>query len=206
LWRVGRSRSVLWAALAAVAIAACFLLLPSDQLITRFAELSSPTELTNDGRLQLWRESIGLYRAFPIFGCGVGTFETAFLRYKAVAPAATADYAHNDYLQFLIELGAVGFVIGAVLFIAVIRRTAAALSHRYDPDTRLLAAGCLASLAAIGLHSLVDFNLHVPANATALAWIAALGASLQQAVRAPVAKPAAGLPQIIDITTEPPAR
>ena len=43
--------------------------------------------------------------------------------------------------------------------------------------------GLLASLLAIGLHSLVDFNLYIPANALTLAWLAGVAVSpaLQQA-------------------------
>ena len=178
--RLGSGRSLLLAALAGAALIGAFvLLLPSDQLISRFGLLSTTEQLTGDTRLHLWRESLHLYRAFPVFGCGLGGFESAFLRYKVVAPLGTADYAHNDYLQLLIELGAVGFAIGAVLFTAIVTRAIRANSRRYDPDTRYLAIGCIGAFTAIGLHSLVDFNLYVPANATALAWIAGLAASLQ---------------------------
>jgi hypothetical protein len=33
------------------------------------------------------------------------------------------------------------------------------------------------ALLAIGLHSLVDFNLYIPANALAVAWLAGLAVS-----------------------------
>ena len=35
-----------------------------------------------------------------------------------------------------------------------------------------LAVGLIGSFVAIGLHSIVDFNLYIPANALALAWLA----------------------------------
>jgi hypothetical protein len=40
-----------------------------------------------------------------------------------------------------------------------------------DPGNRWLAIACIGSFAAIGLHSFVDFNLYIPANALLLAWI-----------------------------------
>jgi O-antigen ligase len=200
--RVGRRSILLWTGGAVAVVLVCFLLLPSDQLISRFGDLSNRATLTSEARVQLWSESLGLYRAYPILGCGLGTFEMAFLRFKSVAPGFTVDYAHNDYLQFLIELGAAGFLIGAILIGAAISRMAGALARRYDPDTRLLAAACLGAFAAIGLHSLVDFNLYVPANAMALAWIAGLGSGLRESAKIARRKAVAGLPQVIDVVAE----
>ena len=42
---------------------------------------------------------------------------------------------------------------------------------------RALAVGLVGALLAIGLHSLVDFNLYIPANALAVAWLAGLAVS-----------------------------
>ncbi len=37
--------------------------------------------------------------------------------------------------------------------------------------------GVIGSIVAIGLHSLVDFNMYIPANAMTLAWIVGLGSA-----------------------------
>jgi len=37
-----------------------------------------------------------------------------------------------------------------------------------------LAIGCLASMIAMLLHSLVDFNMYVPANGMVFAWVAGI--------------------------------
>jgi O-antigen ligase len=86
------------------------------------------------------------------------------------------DYAHNDYLQFFAELGAAGFVIGLVLLGSIARRAA-----RTTDDTsgiRWVGLACLGSLTAIAVHSAMDFNLYVPANAAILAWICGLATGL----------------------------
>jgi len=44
-----------------------------------------------------------------------------------------------------------------------------------DEDRRLLVIACAGALVAMLLHSLVDFNTHIPANAMTLAWIGAVG-------------------------------
>jgi hypothetical protein len=47
-----------------------------------------------------------------------------------------------------------------------------------DPEKRYFAVACAGALAAILLHSTVDFNLYIPANAMVLMWIAGMTAGL----------------------------
>src|SRR5213076_689076 len=53
-----------------------------------------------------------------------------------------------------------------------------ASTKAYDWNTRALGWGCTGAMAAIGLHSVGDFNMHIPANALLLAWIAGMAAAL----------------------------
>jgi O-antigen ligase len=162
---------------AALALAG-FVFLPPDRLILRFAQLVS-TDPTGGGRAQLWAETIPLIRAYPVFGCGLGGYETAFWRFKVSGPLLTDDFAHNDYLQLLAELGLVGFAIGATLAFSVVRMAVRRAVGSRDPGTRYFAVACAGALAAILLHSLADFNLYIPANAMLLAWIAGMTAGLR---------------------------
>jgi O-antigen ligase len=154
-----------------------FVFLPPDKLIARFAQLVSAGE--DGGRAQLWAETIPLIRAYPVFGCGLGGYETAFMRFKAFEPLVTDDFAHNDYLQLLAELGLVGFAIGATLAFSMVRTAVQKALTSPDPGTRYFAVACAGALAAILMHSLADFNLYIPANAMLLAWIAGMTAGLR---------------------------
>jgi O-antigen ligase len=176
-WRGNGWRSAGLAAVLAGGLAACFVFLPSDALIARFAD--SRDDLTAKGRTLLWRESLALVKRFPVFGCGLGGYESAFLRYKVSVPMVSDDHAHNDYLQFLIELGAVGFAMGAVLVGSVVRRAWRAAARGANAENRYLGIACIGAFAAIGLHSLVDFNLYIPANAMLLAWISGVAVAIE---------------------------
>jgi O-antigen ligase len=120
-----------------------------------------------------------LIRAYPFFGCGLGGYETAFWRFKVSGVLVTDDFAHNDYLQLLAELGLVGFAIGATLAFSVVRMAVRRAVRSADPGARYFAVACAGALAAILLHSLADFNLYIPANAMLLAWIAGMTAGLR---------------------------
>ncbi len=56
-------------------------------------------------------------------GTGLGGFESAFLKYKLAEGEFIVDYAHNDYLQGLAELGIVGFTIAALFIGSVAVRS-----------------------------------------------------------------------------------
>ncbi len=139
-------------------------------LIQRLAEHSS------SGRTAIWRNTLDLIAAYPVVGCGLGGYESAMLRFKTTVLMNDLDYAHNDYLQFLGELGVLGFLIGAVFLCALLVRAVRAAGPGLR--ARWMGVGCAGALSAILAHSFFDFNLYVPANAIILAWIAGLAAGL----------------------------
>ncbi len=152
--------------------------LSSRQLILRFAELTATKQISQDERAHIWRDTLHVIAAYPITGCGLGAYERGLYRFKTVAPVNTVDYAHNDYLQILAELGIPGFLLFAAFLVWILRRALAAISLPRTAPSWELAVGILASLLALGLHSLADFNLYIPANALALAWLAGIVSSL----------------------------
>lgn len=159
-------------------IVLAFVFLPSDPLIARLAELSSADEVSDQDRLQVWKETLGLIREFPIVGSGLGTYESVFLKHKQVGEMMRDNYAHNDYLQGLAELGLLGFSLVAACLGLTLMKTASAISAAASPSVRYLAVACLGSIAAILLHSVVDFNLYVEPNAMLLSWVSGIGVSL----------------------------
>ena len=154
-----------------------FVLLPSDPLIARYAQLAPADAISSDMRTGMWRDTLGLIKAFPLFGCGLGAYESCFPRYQTVAPMYTIDFAHNDYLQYLSELGALAFLAGLLFLLGVFRQAIRAGMEEPSTDRRYLSLACAGSFVAIFLHSFVDFNLYIPSNAMLLAWIAGIAAT-----------------------------
>lgn len=168
-----------WAALTGVAVAVLlvFTLLPTARLASGYADFFSQTPSTVEGRAPIWSESRQLLADYPIVGTGLGTFGIGFLKYQNSAVDYDYPFAHNDYLQSASELGILGLLMfGALLATALATAVRAGCSE--DWNTRLLGLGCTGALAAIGIHSLVDFNLYIPANALILSWIVGITISL----------------------------
>src|SRR5581483_8716456 len=152
-------RRLLPIATVAVIVALGFVFLPTDPLIARFSDLARTDDISADTRAQIWRESIGIIKAFPVFGCGLGGYESVFMRFKTVAPMFTVDYAHNDYLQILVEMGPIAFAAGVFFAIRLLAATIRRALYARSTDERFLMVGCTGSLVAMLLHSFVDFNL-----------------------------------------------
>ena len=112
------------------------------------------------------------------FGTGLGGYASTFTKFNTSQFTLVQDYAHNDYLQFLAEMGGIGFLIAAAFFLWILTRSVRAAMWHPDHDSRWLGVACSAALVAILLHSFVDFNLYVPANATVLAWISGVASIL----------------------------
>jgi O-antigen ligase len=167
----GPKRWVLSAGIGTAVVLAFALLMPS-RLISRFADLAG----NDENRIAVWRETLVLIKAYPLFGCGLGGYESAFVQFQHSAPLVNQDYAHNDYLQYLAELGIVGFVLALAPAIMIVKALIRSLLQP-NSDARWLSLGCASSVFGIILHSLADFNLYVPANMLVLAWILAMSAT-----------------------------
>jgi O-antigen ligase len=122
-------------------------------------------------RKNLTLDSLRMWRAHPVLGVGLGNFEIAYPRYQSFPSDMWIHYAHDDYVEAVAETGLVGAVLillALTLFLRQAFRRRGRPLHSQNDWIRLGAAlGCCGLL----VHSFLDFNLHVPANA---AWFAVL--------------------------------
>jgi O-antigen ligase len=142
-------------------------------------KLAQRLEQTTTREVQVREEpaahTLGMIKAYPVFGAGPGTFYVAFEAYRPETVVDYYDYAHNDYAQFASESGLLGF---GILGLFVILSLAAALRaqwQRRDPLMRGISFACIMGVTAILIHSSVDFNLQIPANAVYFIVLLALG-------------------------------
>lgn len=161
-----------WSIPAAAALAIA-LLLPPKELMARFAELDLP----QDSRARMWSDTTRLVRESAWLGVGVGAFEQGLYRYKTSMPLNRVDFAHNDYLQIVVEMGWVGAALAGAVAVWVFAKAGAIVLWLPASSNWEFAVGLLAALLTLAVHSFADFNLYLPANALALAWLAGLAVS-----------------------------
>jgi len=134
------------------------------QVLQRFSTLQS-LEASERKRTSMRHDTWRIFLEHPWTGTGLGTLQTVFPRYETLYDGKIVNHTHNDYLEALAETGIAGGLCCvwflAALFIDPLRRLLL-------PGDSFAAAFRLAGLlGCIGflVHSLVDFNLHIPANA-----------------------------------------
>lgn len=141
---------------------------------TGVARPSASREESLEERLVAARYALAMVNERPWLGFGGGTFYTAFPRFKGEHPLGFYDHAHNDYVEVASDTGLLGLALLLALALSAFCRTLRALGDHSPPLTRGMAAGVLMAIMSMGIHSVVDFNLQVPANALSFAVVLAL--------------------------------
>lgn len=110
----------------------------------------------------------GAWTFWPL-GSGWGTFGAVYPRFQPPSIVGSAGYAHQDYAQILFEGGIFGVVLMvAFAWLAVTRAFELirnALQRGRLRREEMASALCGLGLLGFLLHSLVEFNMHIPANA-----------------------------------------
>lgn len=166
-----------WVALAVVAVVLAGLLagVPAIPAAEQAASFATPT-MASSGfdpsalmRIDVWGKTLRMFLDFPIAGTGLGTFEWAFNGYQRQGETLAFRQAHNDYVQILAETGVVGLTLltwGLVVFLA---RFLIPVLRGVDGEPRWTSIAVAGAVFALLVHSTLDFNLQIAANAAQFA-------------------------------------
>lgn len=146
--------------------------------VERPLERFSSFDMGIEDRIKIASKGMDLFRDYKVTGVGVGNFRFAYPQYQAPEHSRyMITHAHSDWVQLLIEAGIVGLVMLCAGGIYYLYLTIRLWKERHDPFCVCLGAVPIGALAAIGTHSLSDFNLHIPSNFLMLAAVTAVGHS-----------------------------
>jgi O-antigen ligase len=113
----------------------------------------------------------------PVFGTGVGTYRWVFPAYKDDRFGGNFyEHAHNDLLEVIGEQGIMGFAFLASGVLIVFVRMVRAFGKTQDLLMRGALFAAISGTMALSVHGLVDFNLHIPANALFFVVLLGIGA------------------------------
>ena len=133
---------------------------------SQIVESVAKTVVSEERRVDLIAALQPMVSDFWMAGAGAGSFYSVFPGYRQAAVGSEFYYhAHNDYLEFLIELGLPGVLL-LVLFVAFTLR-ACYLVIRNTNSTWSQVGGYagLMAVVAIAAHSIADFSLRIPGYA-----------------------------------------
>jgi O-antigen ligase len=141
---------------------------------------------SGNGRVFYWKAAERIFQANMWWGAGPGSFRYLYPMSADMYAQVTPMSAHNDYLNTLCEWGLAGFGIVAaavgLLFSGVsriwpyARRGSSDLGWKNSSRAAFVLGASLGVLSIL-IHSVVDFNMQIPANAvTAITLMALLTA------------------------------
>ncbi|HOX54770.1 MAG TPA: O-antigen ligase family protein [Candidatus Omnitrophota bacterium] len=163
-------------------VAAVYILSGTDDVAQRLRFVEQVNnEGFLEGREKMWKGSIEMIKANPLIGTGIGTFEWGFPRYRPEGLNVRANFAHNEYLQMMTEMGLLALPLMLwIIFFLVSSGLKWEDKSKFDKSKGslgLLEAVVLGSaigILSLSIHGLVDFNFHIPANMLTLSVLAGI--------------------------------
>jgi O-antigen ligase len=156
--------------------------LGSGELLQRMRSVApeAHAELAGGTRMQINRDAWAMFARKPALGWGLGAFPEVYPQFRTFPTNFYINQAHNDYLQLMVETGIPGVLIMG-WFVLTLYRYALKKAGNWPYETGgAVALAALLGCTGILVHSLVDFNLQIPANA-ALFYVLSTIAVLRQA-------------------------
>jgi O-antigen ligase len=149
-------------------------LLPAEAR-ARVVSLGAVTsDVSGSYRLAVWRDTARLVASSPVVGSGFGAYEEALRRFRTASGEVAVEHAESDVLEAAAEGGALG-ALGLLWLVGGLQLFGLRAARSQPPGlTRAVATGALAGILALAVHSLFDFNLHLPSNALLASGLAAV--------------------------------
>jgi O-antigen ligase len=136
---------------------------PITSRLSTFGNLFKET-LSFENRIIIWNGTIGIIKDNPFLGSGFGTFSYAFPPFRPPGITHRLLWAHNDFLHFTSEMGVLFLPLMFWLLFYAIKSGITTFFKTESSLKRAISLGCTTGIIAIFIHSIVDFNLHIPAN------------------------------------------
>jgi O-antigen ligase len=164
---------------AAVLIAALLMVswLGVKEISQRFSSMKV-MEVSTGKRASMRRDTWRIFVDHPWMGTGLGTLQIVFPPYETLYDGRIVNHAHNDYLEALAETGIAGGLCCALYLGLLLFHSWQQLSVGNASFAAVLNLSGLVACSGFLVHSLVDFNLHLPANAQLFFLVATLATSI----------------------------
>jgi len=122
-------------------------------------------EVTAGKRASMRRDTWRIFLDHPFLGTGLGTLQTVFPPYETLYDGKIVNHTHNDYLEALAETGIAGGLCCAWFLGVLLSESLKRLRQLNNSFAGALQLAGFIACCGFLVHSLVDFNLHIPANA-----------------------------------------
>ena len=138
-------------------------------------------EVSSGKRASMRRDTWRIFLDHPFVGTGLGTLQLVYPPYESLYDGKIVNHTHNDYLEVLAETGLLGGICCTCFLGGLLVQSLERLRQFNNSFSGALQLSGLVACSGFLVHSLVDFNLHIPANALLFLLMAHLAtAEIQQ--------------------------
>ena len=135
-----------------------------QEVLQRFSDYQA-LDVSVGKRASMRHDTWRIFLDHPALGTGLGTLQMVFPPYETSYDAKIVNHTHNDYLEALAETGVAGGLC-CLWFLAVLfTESVKGLKELGSSFGAALNLSGLVGCCGLLVHSLIDFNLHIPANA-----------------------------------------
>jgi len=138
------------------------------------AERIEHTTMETEHRDEIARDTISILRDFPVTGVGAGNYFIVLPSYQGLDINRHYYHAHDDYLEYATEYGIAGFLLFAFTVLYCMKTSFTAMRQKHSRLSLGMAYASFMGMLSILIHSTVDFNLQIPANAAMFAMLMGL--------------------------------
>jgi len=138
-----------------------------DVVVDRYGQLITTSESAESAgsRMGVYHDTLKMISENPL-GVGHGKYQDIFRRYQSGDAEMLFDHTHNDYLETAAEWGILPAAIFWFLIFAALARAIRLFFTIESTTQRGILLSCIGGIVALLIHSLADFNLQIPVNAT----------------------------------------
>jgi O-antigen ligase len=122
-------------------------------------------EVSSGKRASMRGDTWRIFLDHPFVGTGLGTLQIVYPPYETLYDGKIVNHTHNDYLEALAETGIAGGLCCAWFIGVLLAESLKRLRQLNNSFAGVLQLSGFVACSGFLVHSLVDFNLHIPANA-----------------------------------------
>ena len=138
-------------------------------------------EVSSGKRASMRKDTWRIFLDHPFVGTGLGTLQLVYPPYESLYDGKIVNHTHNDYLEVLAETGLLGGICCAWFLGVLLVQSLERLRQFNNSFSGALQLSGFVACSGFLVHSFVDFNLHIPANALLFILMAHLAtAEIQQ--------------------------
>jgi len=173
IWALGRRRSLIALAVSAVLLGLFMALPGGSEVVERSVALLNGR---GGDRAALYALDLQAIMLRPWTGWGVGSFDALYPVLQPPSLVPLFDKAHNTYLELAMDLGIPFGILLPLAILWIVARCAIGVAER--SRNREMPALAVSAAVLVGVHSLFDFSVQIPA--VAVIFLAILGVGWTQ--------------------------